>query len=219
MISRLARRVQRGIIRSHFQAAQQRSVLGLPVGVSSRITDADTAFNRVGAALTLLGMHQPWTLRHLRRQARGILVWQRPLSYGIASWHYGVKLLILEANFLCDPKTTTARIAATLVHEATHARLDRFGYAAENRARIEAICFRRERAFVRHVADTSELLDEIDRQLRRDSSYWAEDVRVKQIVDELTRLGLPAWLIRIIQRRFRGRVAGAMPTIRPSRRR
>jgi hypothetical protein len=92
-------------------------------------------------------------------------VWETESSTAVAWWHYGVKLIIVDARFLCDPETTPANIAATLVHEATHARLDRIGYAPEKRARVEGLCFRRERAFARRLPDSHELVAEIDRQL------------------------------------------------------
>ena len=45
--------------------------------------------------------------------------------------------------------TSPELIAAVIVHEATHARLERYGigYEEKLRARIEAVCFRRELAF------------------------------------------------------------------------
>lgn len=196
----LARRIQRGVIRSLFRGATRRLVQGLPVGVVTGSFEAEAAFDRIAAGLDLLACHQPPILARLRQDAQGILVWETESSSAVASWHYGVKLIIVDARFLCDPETTPANIAATLVHEATHARLDRFGYAPENRARVEAVCFRRERAFARRLPDSNALVGEIDRQLQRDPSYWADDAHVQRVVDELTRRGVPAWLIRTIQR-------------------
>jgi hypothetical protein len=50
----------------------------------------------------------------LRQDAHGILVWERETS-SVASWHYGAKLVIIDARFLFDPDTTSANIAAMLV--------------------------------------------------------------------------------------------------------
>jgi hypothetical protein len=136
----------------------------------------------------------------LRQDAHGILVWERKMSGGVASWHYGVKLIIIDARFLCKPETSSADIAAMLVHEGTHARLNRFGYAPEIRARIEAACFRRERRFARLLPDSQELLAEIERQLLGDPSYWADDARAQRIGGELATLGVPAWLMRALKR-------------------
>ena len=162
--------------------------------------EAEAAFDRIAAGLELLACYQPPILARLRRDAQGILVWETESGSGVASWHYGVKLIIVDARFLFDQKTTPAKIAATLVHEATHARLDRFGYPPEKRARIEGLCFRRERAFARRLPDSHELVEEIDRQLQRDPSYWADDAHVRRVVDDLAKRGVPGWLIRTIQR-------------------
>src|SRR2546427_9194317 len=84
-----------------------------------------------------------------------------------------------------SPQTSAARLASTLVHEATHARLDRLGfrYAAERRARIEGICFRREIAF-RSEEHTSELQSQsnlvcrllLEKKKKRKKSYTMLDL-------------------------------------------
>jgi hypothetical protein len=196
----LARRIQRRVIRSVFRRATHRLVHGLTVGVVTESFDAEAALDRVAAGLDLLAYYQPSTVVRLRQDAQGILVWEREISIGVASWHYGVKLIIIDARFLCDPETTSANIAAMLVHEATHARLDRLGYAPEKRAQVEAVCFRRERGFARRLPDSQELLAEIDRQLQRDPSYWADDTHIQRVGDELAKRSVPSWLIRAIQR-------------------
>jgi len=198
--SLLARRIQRGVIRSLFRGATHRLIQGLPVRLVPGSFEAEAAFDRIAAGLELLACYHPPILACLRRDAQGILVWETESSSAVASWHYGVKLIIVDARFLFDRETTPAKIAATLVHESTHARLDRFGYPPEKRARIEALCFRRERAFARRLPDSHELVAEIDRQLQRDPSYWADDAHVRRVVDELAKRGVPGWLIRTIQR-------------------
>lgn len=194
----LARRIQRDVIVSLFRRAVRRRVHGLTVGVAADSCDAETAFDRVAAGLDLLARHQPSIVARLRQDAQGILVWE--VSGGGASWHYGVTLIIIDARFLCSPETSSANVAAVLVHEGTHARLDRFGYAPEMRARVEAACFRRERRFARRLPDSQELLAEIERQLLRDPSYWADDAHTQRVRDELAIRGVPAWFIRALKR-------------------
>ena len=196
----LARRIQRDVIVSLFRRAIHRRVHGLTVGVAADSCDAETAFDRVAAGLDLLARHLPSIVARLRQDAQGIFVWETKVSGGGASWHYGVKLIIIDARFLCSPETSSANIAAVLVHEGTHARLDRFGYAPEIRARVEAACFRRERRFARRLPDSQELLAEIERQLLRDPSYWADDAHAQRVRDELAIRGVPAWFIRALKR-------------------
>ena len=47
---------------------------------------------------------------------------------------------MLDERFLANPETSVEMIASTIVHEATHAKLERLGvsYAEDRRARIEA---------------------------------------------------------------------------------
>ena len=60
-------------------------------------------------------------------------------------------------HVLCDP---SASIAMTLVHEATHARLDQAGilYTAELRPRIERLCVRQKIDFCQRVPACSALM-------------------------------------------------------------
>ena len=79
--------------------------------------------------------------------------------------------------YLCEKELAEradAVIAATLVHEAVHARLQRAGlrYWPDLRPRIEAVCVREEIAFVRLLAaagftDTERWLAWLDRRLQR----------------------------------------------------
>jgi hypothetical protein len=202
----LARRIQRGIIRSLFRGATHRLIQGLPVRLVTGSFEAEAAYDRIASGLALLACYHPPILARLRRDAQGILVWETESSSALAAWHFGVKLIIVDARLLFDRETTPAKIAATLAHEATHRRLDQFGYPPEKRARIEALCFRRERAFARRLPDSHELVAEIERQLQRDPSYWADDAHAQRVVDELAKRGVPGWLIQTI-RRLSGRRA------------
>jgi hypothetical protein len=92
------------------------------------------------------------------------------------------------------------------VHEATHARLMRcgIGYDEALRARVEAVCMRREIAFAAKLPDGKEITDRAKDNLERcaDGSYLT-NVAFRQRYDdanisELRRLGCPAWLIQAL---------------------
>ena len=173
---------------------------GVNVGIVDHAAHGELAFQRIAAGLELIAQFEPHLLNHLCRNSRGILVWNTESASGMASWHYGAKLIIVDAGFLCARETTPAKVASVLVHESTHSRLDRFGYRSEARARVEAVCFRRERNFAQRLPESDELVAEIDRQLRRERSYWDEDARIRRGVHELSARGVPSWLIRAILR-------------------
>ena len=87
--------------------------------------------------------------------------------YGLGEYKHSLKACILDERYVADPATTIERIASTIVHETTHARLERYGigYKTELRTRIEAICFRRELAFAVRLPNSAELQQEISRYL------------------------------------------------------
>lgn len=179
------------------RTAARRVICDVPVGfVTGEFAEAQVC-GALAGGLELLKQYQPDVIARLREQTEGILVWEA--TTGVAAWHHGARLVIVDTRFLCASGTDSTQIAATLVHEATHARLDRFGYAAGRRARIEAICFRRERAFARRLPESESLVAAIDRQLQRDPSYWTDDASRQRVTDELIKLGVPARVVRIIQ--------------------
>jgi hypothetical protein len=84
-------------------------------------------------------------------------IWVTLLFYGLGQYKHSLKACILDERYVADSATTVERIATTIVHEATHARLERCGieYKQELRTRIEAICFRRELAFAARLTSRS----------------------------------------------------------------
>jgi hypothetical protein len=76
--------------------------------------------------------------------------------HGLGEYKRSLKACILDERYLADSATSVGEIASTIVYEATHARLERYGigYKEELRGRIEAICFRRELAFAVRLPDS-----------------------------------------------------------------
>jgi hypothetical protein len=108
-----------------------------------------------------------------------------------------------------SPGTTTVeRIAATIIHEATHARLERRGiqYVEKQRQRIEAVCIRRELNFIAKLpnaeplqearADALEWCTGGEREFFSDSNFATR--REEGSVEGLRYLGVPEWLIGFI---------------------
>jgi hypothetical protein len=67
---------------------------------------------------------------------------------------------------VANPSTTSEQIASAIIHETTHARIERHGisYKEELRSRIEAVCVRRELAFAARLPDSG-LSQELARKL------------------------------------------------------
>jgi hypothetical protein len=115
---------------------------------------------------------------------------------------------VLDERFVLHETTTLERIASTIVHEATHAKLDRRGISYDcekERPRIEAICLRRELNFIAKLTHGEQLRDEFARTLEwvaGEHDYFS-DLSFQQRTDQgnveiLRYLGTPDWLIRFI---------------------
>ncbi|HEX2121769.1 MAG TPA: hypothetical protein VHL59_09015 [Thermoanaerobaculia bacterium] len=126
-----------------------RVVRGIRVDVINTRPDIDTeqVLRRADAVLGLVEQYQPWRVRHLRRDLAKILV-QRFACRG--AYFPDQRACLLELTFMVNPAFSDAQVAATLVHEGMHARLDRFceyfGVPPfpHDRARHERICRRAE---------------------------------------------------------------------------
>ena len=130
----------------------------------------------------------------------------------------------LDERYVLLETTTLQRIASSIVHEATHARLERWGISYDDvkaRSRIEAICLRRELNFIAKLPHSEPLREEIARTLEwcvTDHDYFS-DVSFQQRYDHgnvetLRYLGTPDWLIRFLLIRFVPKVRAVVSRMR-----
>jgi hypothetical protein len=112
---------------------------------------ADPNFIRVQDALSVIKACDPLRYAQLKRDLERI--WVLVIAGGAARFDPTIWTCILDPRSVANK--TTEEVAACIVHEATHARLWRMGfrYQEEIRARIEAVCFRRELAFAQKIPD------------------------------------------------------------------
>ena len=128
---------------------ETRVACGIPVAVTNTREDVSTerVFARAEAVLDLVARYQPWRLAHLRRDLARIVV-ERFACRG--AYFAERRACLLELTFMANEAFSDAQVAATLVHEGMHARLDqlatRFGVTpfAAAPARHERICRRAE---------------------------------------------------------------------------
>lgn len=129
-----------------------RIIHGLRVEVNNTRPDVATerVFRRAEAILQLVRAVHPWRHAHLLRELRGILVERFPCR---AAYMRATRTCLLELTFMANESFSDAQVAASLVHEGTHARLDhlteRYGVTSydDAPARHERICRRAELAF------------------------------------------------------------------------
>jgi hypothetical protein len=160
MLIHLLDRARRAVARAGGHPYTERRVVrGIPVAVTNTLegtVSTERVFARAEAVLDLVGRHQPWRLAHLRRDLAAIVV-ERFACRG--AYFAERRACLLELTFMVNPQFTDAQVAATLVHEGVHARLDRLSarygvtpFAAAP-ARHERICRRAELAFGLAVPD------------------------------------------------------------------
>ena len=130
----------------------RRNVRGLPVVVVNTRPDIDTehVLARVDEALGLIEQYQPWHFRRFRRDFAELWVRRYPCRGAYLSQF---KACLVELTFSVNPEFTAAQVAATILHEAMHARLDRcrIEHTPENAAKHERFCRRAEIEFGRVV--------------------------------------------------------------------
>lgn len=103
----------------------------------TRKEKCNAAFQKIDQALALLfEFDRP---RYLRTRRLVKKIWIFPTPPDNAQWMDELKMCILDTDFLCQNDISPAQVAATIVHETTHARLDRakMKYTEEMRFRME----------------------------------------------------------------------------------
>lgn len=188
-----------------------RDVDGLWVG--SMEDKPHQGLRRVEDALQLIKRHDP--LNYLRVTRNLDRIWVHLIPSAEAHYERTLNACILDERYLLKEEMTLNRIASTIVHEATHARLERWGiiYEEESRYRIEAICIRRELNFLTKLPDSEHLQEEIAYALEwyaTKQDYFSDRndrERDDQGAPEALRyLGAPDWFIKfamwLIRRRW-----------------
>jgi hypothetical protein len=136
------------------------TVRGIPVVVDNTRPDIDTAdvLARLDRTLILIERHVPHHFRHLKRDFAYIVV-ARFACRG--AYFHEQRACLVELTFTVNPHFSDAEVAATILHEAMHARLHRLGFPLEmeDRARQERFCRRAEIEFGNLVPDGERVVE------------------------------------------------------------
>jgi tetratricopeptide (TPR) repeat protein len=194
-------KVRRLVDRMLLALSSGRQVDGIWIGTGF----APEHLSRVERALLLVKQHSPLHYSRIIRDLERI--WIVLLPDRAAEYNHSLKACVLDERFVADLATSVERLATTIVHEATHARLMRFGigYDEDQRARIEAICARRELALAVRLPDSARLQQEIagclDWYLNPANADYFRDAafierHTKGEIEMLRHVRWPDWLIR-----------------------
>jgi len=164
-------------------------------------------WTKVEAALLLLQNQHPRSYRMVTREVRRVLVGFSPRSPG--SWHHGLRLCFLSVEFYSQPLTSAADLASTLLHEATHGRLESLGhrYTPQRRVRLEAICTRAEMDLAATLPDAADRQAALAERLEQLNVVYSDASLSQGKLQALRELGAPGWLVRALERRHRSRAA------------
>jgi hypothetical protein len=155
----------------------------------------------VEEALQLIRKYDPLQYSRVTKNLKR--TWVRLLTGNLAQYERSLMACVLDERYVVQDTTTIEWIASTIVHEATHARLEGWGvlYEEKKRARIEAICIRRERDFVTKLPGGEVLKEEVARRLEwcvGDHDYFSkasfQQRWVEGQIEAFRHLGAPDWV-------------------------
>jgi hypothetical protein len=163
------------------------------------------ALHRVEDALRLIKRHDP--LNYSRIIHNLDRIWVHLIPSAAAHYERTLNACVLDERYVLEETMTLERIASTIVHEATHARLEGWGitYEEKSRYRIEAICLRRELNFLIKIPDGGPL-----REARARALEWCasdqdrlSDASFRKRQDlgsreTLRYLNMPNWLVNTL---------------------
>ena len=164
MLEKLLRSVLAG---SAGGSPSRHKVRGIPVVVDNTRPDIDTSevLARLDRTLGLIERVVPHHFRHIKRDFAYIVV-KRFACRG--AYFHEQRACLVELTFAVNAQFSDAEVAATILHEAMHARLHQLGFPLEmeDRARQERFCRRAEIEFGLLVPDG-------DRVVQR--AQWSAD--------------------------------------------
>ena len=199
-----------------------REIDGLWVG--STESKPQPALRRVEEALQLIKCHDALNYSRVTRDLDRI--WVNLIPSARAHYEPSLNACVIDERYVLQDAMSIANLASTIVHEATHARLNNWGvaYIEDRRTRIEAICRRRELNFIARLPECGTLREEVVSTLDwlttshehfSDASF--QERREEGEIETLRYLKTPDWLVRFmmwVTRRRRLRRARQMANVR-----
>lgn len=179
---------------------EHRTIRGLPITLINTRPDIDDedVFVRLDAALALIERFQPWHFRRMHRDFSSIQIRRFPCR---GAFFPDTRICLVELTFVVNRDFTPTQVAATILHEAMHARLDNAGvkYESTSAAKHERFCRRAEVEFGMVAPDGGPVVE------RALASLASADEEVAPVVDwelagrrvaeaDIRALSAPGWL-------------------------
>jgi hypothetical protein len=174
-----------------------RQIHGLPVAVWER-QHLESVEAKLRDAIDFVRLHDRRAFDELAEHTHGIWVFGTTVG-SAAQWWRDENLVVLQSEYAAATSTTSLALAVILVHEATHAWLERrgFEYTTERRVRLEKICNRRALRLARRLPNAEYLAAWLEQEPREDR--LTDEVFHQRAIAELVRLGLPLWFVQNLE--------------------
>lgn len=154
--------------------------------------------DKIFRALDLLASAYPQCFARLRRDTLGILI--MPLGAAIGKFFPPLKLCCLDEKYVSKDSTLADLIAATLVHEATHAHLYGIGigYPDPIRLRIERLGHRRELWFGKRIG-SQDVCKRAENYLQQPDFFWDREARKARWLHTLKEYQITGWVEKLFK--------------------
>jgi hypothetical protein len=154
-------------------------------------TSVEVLRERLAAALATINYYAPRRARRLKKDLKGFLITDAEGAEFVPS----IRACALSSAYVA--RASADELAATIVHEGTHARLWACGihYPPKLRERIERLCVAEEIDFACLLGSADDLVADAEARLQR--RWWTEQNELERRLRQLEQLGRPAWYRRI----------------------
>jgi hypothetical protein len=175
---------------------QRHRIHGLPIRLINTRRDISSSqvLERLTQALDLIATHAPRRFRRMQQDLAGLVVRRFPCR---GAFFPQERECLVELTFTVNPRHSISEIAASIVHEATHARVARMcgPLPQEQRAREERLCRKVELEFGLAIPDGGIVVERArfalgmaDQEVAPEVD-WAEGARRVAAVDAQARGG------------------------------
>jgi hypothetical protein len=173
---------------------------GIRIWMMAETEDTNEVFTRIRVALELLEAVDQVRFRRTKRYLKRIVVY----DHSGAGYLPEINACMLGVTFLSS--APPARLAANIIHEATHARFRRAGIALTPaiRAREEAACVRESLFFLgkfeEGATEARRLRDLVAREIDSGNPWYSDERRSAKVLADLERAGFPPAILRFLRR-------------------
>lgn len=172
--------------------ARRENALGFSIVDLTREQDAAILFPDVIVALETIREHDPRRFRRICRDVKCIGIIHSRRSAG-EYWRELGAIVVSSEHLRAQ---TVPAVCMTMIHEATHARLENWGVRRRQDERVERACVKEEIRFVRRIPGTDRLVE--GARLKLETRWWDSSQPRREFSERLRRLNAPKWVRRLL---------------------